>query len=486
MTSLGRLISYLFTTRIQFSLYIFIPAFLVLFAVGPALVVYVTWAEVAGRLAGPHSHPESLGRVGFLPLFVAVSGGTALLVGLLLAASVIRPIRALLARGERIPVEPGEAPPHLSDDGLLGKDFKVVARSFGQYTNILESMTGGVMTVNGRGIVTTFNPSAERIFSCRSADAVGRPIEEVCRACLRAPDFARRIRETLEGGRAATSDESAVELSDGRIVSLGFTTSLLRGGGGEAVGVVINFRDLGRIAAMHRQIQRTQRLASLGGLAAGVAHEVRNPLGGMKGLAQLLVEDFAAEDPRRRYAQTIIDETERLNRVVEQLLLFAQPHPPPPASVDVNDVLQQVVLLTERGRVSPSVPIEMDLKPDLPPLMGSAEQILQAFLNLVRNALDAVDGGGAVRLRTYGDTAANGPWVVVEVANTGRLPEIDPERLFDPFYSTKPGGTGLGLTITHQIVTAHGGSIEVRTTGDETVFTVRLPVVSAGDLEART
>ncbi|MBI1865802.1 MAG: two-component sensor histidine kinase, partial [Nitrospirae bacterium] len=167
-------------------------------------------------------------------------------------------------------------------------------------------------------------------------------------------------------------------------------------------------------------------------------------------------------------------------------LLFAQPHPPPPEPVDVNAVLRQVVLLTERGRVSSSAPIETELKPDLPPLMGSGEQMLQAFLNLVRNALDAVDGGGAVRLRTYGETAANAPWVVVEVANPGRLPEIDPERLFDPFYSTKPGGTGLGLTITHQIVTAHGGSIEVRTTGDETVFTVRLPLISPGDLEART
>ncbi|MBI1865797.1 MAG: hypothetical protein HYR98_08760, partial [Nitrospirae bacterium] len=102
--NLGRLISYLFTTRIQLSLYIFIPAFLVLFAVGPALVVYAAWAEVAARLGGPQSHPESLGRVGSLPLFVAVSGAAALLVGLLLAASIIRPIRSLLARGERIPV----------------------------------------------------------------------------------------------------------------------------------------------------------------------------------------------------------------------------------------------------------------------------------------------------------------------------------------------------------------------------------------------
>jgi nitrogen-specific signal transduction histidine kinase len=223
-------------------------------------------------------------------------------------------------------------------------------------------------------------------------------------------------------------------------------------------------------------MRRTDRLASLGTLAAGVAHEVRNPLGSIKGLVQLLKEDLD-DAQKRHYAEVIIQEVDRLNRVVEDLLKLAQPGSREPKTCRLNDLVRRAVILAGFEKMSKEIVLKEDYDDQIPEMKAEGERLVQALLNVLLNAVQAIPKSGEVWVKTALVKGASDRRAAIEIGNTHSTIQIkDLKKIFDPFYTTKEQGTGLGLSIAHQIITFHGGKIGVESGNDETVFTIELPI----------
>jgi len=227
------------------------------------------------------------------------------------------------------------------------------------------------------------------------------------------------------------------------------------------------------ILEMEEQLRRSDRLSALGELSAGMAHEIRNPLGSIRGTAEILRDAFPPEDRRYEFAQILVQETERLNQVVQEFLQFARPQPPRIRPFDVAAVLEEVLTLTERQIGRSAVEIRWDRAP-LSRVSADPEQMKQAFLNLILNALQSMPEGGVLRIETKGEGEA----VRIDFCDSGC--GIEPEHLgkiFNPFFTTRHEGTGLGLAITHRILQGCGGEIKVSSTkGQGTCFTLKLPL----------
>jgi len=397
-------------------------------------------------------------------------------VGLIVATALLKPLRRYLEQKG----DAAEDPRVQEALSLLGSQVGERVSRLSRYGRILESLSGGLMTLDREGRVVTVNTAAEIILGAPAADLEQRPIEAGAARDL-APWAWRALRE----GATCSSQEVLVHTADDRRIVVGLTTSLLRDARREVAGVVLSFKDLSQLRRVQEQMQRVDRLASLGTLAAGVAHEVRNPLGSIQGLAQLLLEAFPEEDEKRRYAQVIVSETRRLNHVVEQLLSLAVPVPredrasgEAPAVQDVTALLHRAVTLTRFAEKGKAVQIQEAYGKDLPPVRADGERLLQAFLNILLNAVQAIPEEGTVRVSA--DPSREAGWLRIAIANThSRILPEDRERIFDPFYTTKADGTGLGLTIAHQAVAAHGGRLWVEGDGQWTRFVIELPAVES-------
>jgi len=250
---------------------------------------------------------------------------------------------------------------------------------------------------------------------------------------------------------------------------------------GEFVYLGDEFNRMVSTLAMQEQLQRTERLAALGTLAAGVAHEIRNPLGAVMGLAQLLQES-ASTVSEQKYAEKIVGEVNRLDTVVERLLHLARPAGGAIEKTNLNGLIHDAVELSGYERNQKRIAILEDYDAAIADLPLDREAMLQAVLNMLRNAVQAIPESGTIRVKTAlraGPDPSRSRRVSIEIANTNStIHPADYKRIFDPFYTTKDAGTGLGLAITHQVVTAQGGTIEVESGGGETVFTIELPVKS--------
>jgi PAS domain S-box-containing protein len=355
--------------------------------------------------------------------------------------------------------------------------------------DIIDSMEGSVMTISSGGTITSFNAIAERTLGYEAPAVVGRHYSTVFEDIP--PN--RAVRDMIDSALRANQTFSSVEVSaataSGRPVALGITISVLRGEVGRPRGIVLTFKNLAEIKRLREHVQRTDRLASLGRLAAGMAHEVRNPLGALHGLVELIEEDFSHEDPRRQYTRTILRTIDQLNTLVEHLLEFSQP---PIAQLDRHDVTRivddavQMCALEHKDR---GVLLREHYGSEAIIIQADREALTRALVNVVRNAYQAAPSGGAVAVsvRSYPPEQPGRPEQVhIAVTNDGsHIRPEDREKLFTPFFTTKPDGTGLGLPIAHQIVTAHGGRIEVDSTPESgTTFTVLLPVETVGEQTA--
>jgi two-component system, NtrC family, sensor histidine kinase HydH len=239
-------------------------------------------------------------------------------------------------------------------------------------------------------------------------------------------------------------------------------------------------RTLRRYIALQAEAARQERLAALGGMAAVLAHEIRNPLGAIKGLAQFLTEKQTDDLPQLEMTRTIAGEATRLERLVNDLLTYSRPRPPERTLTDVGSVLDDVIRLVTPAAESAGVTCQLEVREPIPFIAADAEQLKQLFTNLALNALQAMADGGrltlAVRLGPRSGLARGSVEVAVEDTGSG-ISEADLPRIFEPFYTTRTKGTGLGLAICKQTVEAHGGTIRVARTGpDGTTILVTLPV----------
>jgi two-component system, sporulation sensor kinase E len=341
-------------------------------------------------------------------------------------------------------------------------------------TAIVRSVTSGVVTVGPDGSIATLNPAAERMLGAGEDEAVARTIKSLFRDD---GGFAADVGKVLDGRVPRSLREVTLVTRAGRTLHAQASVSRMRDVGGRKLGAVVTLEDLSEIKALTDQLIRADRLAAMGELTAGVAHEVRNPLGIIRASVQLM-ED--AECDRKRVheaAEVIKHEIDRLDRVIKALLDFGRPAAPSMRTVDVRRVLEEVVLFTRKFADRNRVGIAEEYDDDVPDVMGDSEQLKQVFVNLISNAVQSMaDDGGILTVSVgYDDD-----FVFVRFADTG--PGITPEsigKVFDPFFSTRDDGTGLGLTIVHRIVDEHGGHIEVTSDpGTGTAFTVHLPAIT--------
>lgn len=224
------------------------------------------------------------------------------------------------------------------------------------------------------------------------------------------------------------------------------------------------------------QLRRADRLAALGELSAGIAHEIRNPLGSIKGSIDIIEGEFTPQNPKREFIEIIKEETARLNNIVSGFLKFARPPSPAIKLTSINRLIESILTLLQNEAEQSGIEIRRQLDPDLPEIEIDPDQIRQVLLNVTLNALQAMPQGGQLEI----ETVSSNEILTIAIRDSGDgIPEEKLEQAFDPFYSTKPNGSGLGLSISHQLIENHGGSIHLsnRVSGGLTVR-IELPLKS--------
>jgi two-component system sensor histidine kinase PilS (NtrC family) len=349
----------------------------------------------------------------------------------------------------------------------------------------VECLTSGLLTLDAAQRVSFVNPEAERIIGRDAAALLGEPLDAVLPG-------ASALARDAEAASGRMRSRLQVPGPDGEARHLGLAVSILRGDEGAEAGHVVIFQDVSAVVRMERELRRRERLAGVGELAASIAHEIRNPLAAISGSVELL-RGGSVEADRERLMDIVLREIGRLDALIRDFLQFARPAPPKLAPVALPALLEEVAQMLATA-VPPGAQLEVEADPSARAL-ADATQLRQVLWNLARNACDALEGPGVVRLcasRVAGEPQGLGSGdrkrsreeaaaVEIVVEDTGRgIPLADLERIFDPFYTTKPDGTGLGLPTVHRIVESHGGALQVESQpGVGTRFRVRLPAAEA-------
>ena len=356
---------------------------------------------------------------------------------------------------------------------FLAQGYKLASRALAKVRafsdQVVENLPMGLIATDENGKVAAFNQTAESILGISSATVFA---ESAAKAL---PQELWRLTERLENKGTVVEEELECHTESGTGVPLKVSGAVLHGEDEGFLGYVFIFRDLVEVRRLQQEVERTKRLASLGSLAAGVAHEIRNPLSSVKGFATYFRERLKDSPQDRDTATTMIQEVERLDRVIGQLLEFARPSTLKIKPVRVTDLIQHSLRLIEGDARTKGVDIKADLPANLPKAPMDADRINQVLLNLYLNAIQAMDGGGVLQVKVSRDDARK--LTTITVADNGRgILTADQERIFDPYFTTKSDGTGLGLAIVHKILDAHGGSIKVRSQrGAGTTVTISLP-----------
>lgn len=347
------------------------------------------------------------------------------------------------------------------------------------YEDLLGSVQDAIVVVDVGGRIRSINQATEELIGLSAQPLKDRPFEQ---AFPHDPPLQELVRKTLESGRTHTDFDARLTKQDGSRVVVSAAGSLIRDGRGEARGVFLALRDLTRIRELEERLSRSDRLAALGTVAAGVAHEIRNPLAGLRGAAQLLEGERDFPPAFKEYTSVIIKEVDRLAAIVEALLSFASPRAPVLRPCNLHEILDTLLFLEQAPLRAHGVSAQRLYDPQLPEILADPSEIHQLFLNLIRNALEAMPGGGELALRTRyerSSQACGGLSVAVtEIVDqgTGFDPEIE-RHLFTPFFTTKERGTGLGLAICLRIVEDHGGAMEATSQpGRGSSFRVMLPL----------
>jgi two-component system NtrC family sensor kinase len=354
--------------------------------------------------------------------------------------------------------------------------------------NIIRSSVDGIVVVDTKGVPLLFNEGAERILGYKAAEIIGNAVN------FRkfyppgvAAEMMRRMRSD-EYGPADKLNTTRITFINkkGEEVPVNFSATIIRERG-EEVGSVGIFSDLREILKVHQELEaaqsqlvHTEKIASLGRMAAGVAHEINNPLAGILIYAELLRRDLEEESAYRENLDVIINQTMRCQQIVNRLLDFSRQSLGQQKLFDLNEVINRVVELISHQAFFHNIKVVRHLDPDLPQIIGDPGQLQQVFTNLLLNAADAMTGSGSITIATKPAFRREGVVLSFKDTGTGIPPDII-DKIFEPFFTTKPPGkgTGLGLSIVYGVIQRHGGTIDADSRpGDGTTFIIRLPLQS--------
>jgi signal transduction histidine kinase len=358
---------------------------------------------------------------------------------------------------------------------------------------VMNQMSSGVLTVGTDLRVATLNRRAEQLMDVAAADAIGYHIDSMSRA------LSGVLRETLLTQSPIANLELALDLKDAGSIPISVSSTPLRKPSGEIVGALAVFTDLTEIKQLEAEVRRAERLATVGTLAAGMAHEIKNPLVSLKTFAQLLPTKYNDPDFRDYFSKIATQEVERINSLVEQLLRFARPSKPIFLPMDVHQPVEETLALLGSDLAKRGIEVVRRLTDEEVTVFADNEQLKQVLLNLVLNAMDAVEEGEVRRLTIRTTVYSRGrprqqpgfklpdgfsfagKEVVLSISDSGPgIPDEHIKHIFDPFFTTKDQGHGLGLSIAHGIIREHMGAVAVFSRpGEGTTFNLSFPLIHA-------
>lgn len=445
--------------------------------------------------------PEAL-RTGASPLRTAVllSVFVILLVAVLLCLSLllrwlVRPYRQLVGEAQRAPVTTGAAKSHDEAEFVLQTFQSVVARMQDQQREltslhaaaklradsaelfsdrIVASVPSGLIAFDAAGQTTMVNGPARALLGT-GEDVLGTPVQSLLGAV---PELAQIVENCLKSGEIYRRAEVVAAAANGRLRRFGVTVSPIDPiNDSTSRGALCLLTDITEVTDLREQLALKKNLESLGEMSAGLAHEFKNALATLQGYAQLM-DTLPTDDRGKSAALAMLKEVRHLNNMVTGFLEFARPKPLSFGAVSLSELVTDCT--RELEPLSQTQRVEITVNGDLPEIKGDDLMLRQALLNLMRNAIEAIDESAATRLVTvtgHTETDQDGViWAVVEISDTGSgLPEIDPQRIFIPFFTTKSRGHGIGLALAHRVITAHNGILSAANAAPAgAVFTVRL------------
>jgi PAS domain S-box-containing protein len=375
---------------------------------------------------------------------------------------------------------------YLRDLSFRVKLSQELLKNINFLNNIIQCSVDGIVVVDRKGNPLIFNEGAERILGYKAEEVIGHP--EVFRQFYPpkiAQEMMRRMRSEEYGPRDKLNTTQITFIhKNGEELPVLFSAAIVREHNQE-LGSVGIFSDLREIVKMRQQLQETQaqllqaeKIASLGRLSAGVAHEINNPLAGILIYAELLQREMDSGVKGKEFIDEIIDQTMRCQQIVQRLLEFSRQSLGAPTHVDLNDIVDRCVELIRHQALFHNIELVRDLDSELPQFIGDTGQLQQVLTNLLINAADALQGQGTITITTRPGPERDG--VVLGFADTGPgIPAELRDKIFEPFFTTKPvgKGTGLGLSIVYSVIQRHGGTIDVDSQpGEGTTFTIRLPL----------
>jgi two-component system sensor histidine kinase HydH len=333
---------------------------------------------------------------------------------------------------------------------------------------IVTHLPVGLIATDAEGRLAFFNAAAERITGVDLAALADAPAGDNLPANLCG------LQDALTRGETILEEEMTCQRPGGDALPVSVSAVPIANAAGDAVGQVFILRDLGEVRQLQEEVRRQEKLAALGGLAAGVAHEIRNPLSSIKALATFFAGQFAHGSEGREAAAVMTQEVDRLNRAITELLEFARPTDVKPQAAEIPPLIERSLQLVRQDAAERDIRIETRIGDNLCPVWIDPDRFAQCLLNLYLNAIEAMETGGRLTVACRSD---QGREIEVAVSDTG--PGIDPEhrrQIFDPYFTTKTKGTGLGLAIVHKIVEALDGRLVVESTpGRGSRFVMRMP-----------
>jgi len=337
--------------------------------------------------------------------------------------------------------------------------------------HILRSVGSGIVTMNMTGEITSWNNAAEQITGYRFDDI--------------RTNWKTVFGDSIKGLFGHTDDlkarpvrfEGHIAKRDGSKAMLGFTATLLKDDADIVRGIILTFQDITRLLEMEEQIRRQERLATVGSLAAGIAHEIRNPLASLSGSIQMLQGELELEGDHKHLMDIVLRETDRLNNIVTEFLDYARPRSNQLEQISLASLLEETITLFRNSReFREDIVIICDI-PSAIVITGDPQRLRQVFWNLLINAVQATQNGGTITVSAASGAGIGSDEVTIRILDSGMGIASDHlEHIFDPFFTTKPAGTGLGLAIAYRIIEDHNGTIDVKSEeGKGTDVIINLP-----------
>lgn len=342
------------------------------------------------------------------------------------------------------------------------------------YTSkLLETMDNAVISVDNKGKIKTFNRKSEEIFGKKKEKVLNKDCQEVLNLNILEESIFKKC--LLE--KKNISQEIILEEKGLKKKILDLNSSFLTDESGEITGLVAVIRDVTEIKDLNEEVARHKRLAALGKLSAGIAHEIRNPLSSIRGLAQFVYNSFSKTDERKEDLNTIIQEVDRLNKLVVQVLDFAKLKKPNLTPFSLNDLIRKIVELFKLEIKDKQIKFDLELSPDISQIQADEDQVRQITMNVIINAIQAILRKGEIKIKTESALLKGEPAIKLIIEDSGiGITEKDFSQIFDPFFSTKERGSGLGLSIVYKLVEGHQGEIKVESKeGKGTKFVIFLP-----------